>query len=397
MAEFKKEYKQAVDRLEPDSRLIESLRADMKAAAAPKPGFFVRYGWVFGSAAACLVLVLAVGVFLTLGNVRELSGGSSNGMAEDIANNGDLEGVIEAPTENAPYNAAADCEKSADPEADEGAYPVTSDNLDTDAQETESSAVTTTHKTANESFFPVAAEDGTDVYQLLLAEAKQIETLKALSYSELDTLVAIKQEDRLILSDFARYDYIDALTYDGYYLFMRYSQDEVSFPVVAVFQWMSPEDPIVSLKLYFNYEVPFYIDLMQMSQKDLENCLLTDYLLILGYNAIPLVTDEVRSLRSVSSDMMTEWAERAENGTLTYGDLEKGGHIIHTPVNGYECYTMGSRYYDERTDRDYAVVSCYFVQSAETEPAYVILRDMDSGETLDLLREYNMLERFLAQ
>ena len=78
MAEFKEEYKQAVDRLEPDSRLIESLKADMKAAVntSPKPGFFVRYGWVLGSAAACLVVVLAVGVFLTLGKA-ELSGGSS--------------------------------------------------------------------------------------------------------------------------------------------------------------------------------------------------------------------------------------------------------------------------------------------------------------------------------
>lgn len=402
MAEFKKEYKQAVDRLEPDSRLIESLKADMKAAASPKVGFFVRYGWLLGSAAACLVVVLAVGVFLTLGNA-ELSGGS-NWIEESIAANdgADLEGADDAPTEDAPYNAgAAEVEKSADCEADEasgGAYLDTTTAVSINDDEAEGNVITTTSKAAAETFFPSVAEDAADVYQILLATEEQIESLDSLNYSDLNKLVVTEQEDGLILSDFALYDYIDYLNYDGYHLVMRYCQDDVSFPVFATFQWMSPSDPVTSLKLYFSYEDPYnYIDLMQMSEEDLENCLLTDFWMIIGYNAIPLVADEVRGLRSVSSEMMAEWVEKAKRGTLTYGDFERSGHVILLPSERYECCIMGNLYHDESTGRNYAVVSCYLVQSAEAAPAFVILRDIDSGETLDLLHKYDMLDRFLSQ
>ena len=74
MSDFKSEYKRAMDGLEPDGKLLEALKN-----FPSRQNFFVRYRWVFGTA-ACVAVVLAAGMFLTVGNREErlYSGGASD-------------------------------------------------------------------------------------------------------------------------------------------------------------------------------------------------------------------------------------------------------------------------------------------------------------------------------
>lgn len=305
MSDFKSEYKQAVDRLEPDGRLLEVLKADMKAAAEaprgnfpapPKPNFFVRYRWVFGSAAACLAVVLAVGVFLTLGGYRISESALYNGGAQqaDMASDKELSG--DAPFDRDDNAGDAD---GAEPGADEAgretyeiSISTTSPNIEmsedntavTTVTQTEGEAVSTdTQNAGKDDIAPGDVEDGrAELPPMLGAEAERLGRLRPLTYEELKGLVTTVNERGLSISDFVLYDYIEGVSTEGFYLVLRYDNNDVSCPVVAVFpDSADPSATLKSLKLFVNYDdsdryVNYddsgrYIELLRMSVEELED------------------------------------------------------------------------------------------------------------------------------
>ena len=278
MGDFKREYRRAVDSIEPDSRLIECLKADMKAAeeVPPKPNFFVKYGWVFGSAAACTAVVLAVSMFFVLG--RSGLNDSSSIMMEGASGNA-------WPTEKINDAAAQEPSYGANDEADAADIEYTDGAM----LEAEKGTYVITTTTVSQ---PSAAENNADGF-----------------FTDNDSL----------------------------------SSDE---------------------------EPPFSISDM------------------------PFTDGELSDFEPITDRRLREWTEIAEQGRLTYGDLEKCAHRTKLYKG---LYTMGCMYLDEKTGQSYVLISCYFVQSADSAPAYVVLRKTDSGDTLDLLHEYDMLDRFLAQ
>lgn len=403
MGDFKSEYRRAVDNIEPDGRLTEYLKADMKAAieapsgsfhVPPRPNFFIRYGWAFGSAAACLVAALAVGVFLSLGRPAMESSGAAD--ADHNAGNNALD-IDMGIAENSP--------EYAEPGADDA------DGFNGDGSQ---SAVTTTSMV---SAMPGEAESGpvltdmtgdaderSDIFSSIIeTDQRGIAELKAVSYEELKALVAVQQESGLTLGDIDFYAY-DTITEFGYdysygtnevYLVMRYDYGGSACPLIAVFSGSSPSDSLKSLRLYFGYDTPYrFVDLSLMTAEAFENYIMSDEKRPFGNSDMPFDDSELKGFETISPTRLREWAALAAEGELTYGELERCGHVTKLYKG---LYTMGCLYSDEKTGKSYALISCYFVQSAEAAPAYVILREMDSGDTLDLLHEYDMLDRFLAE
>ena len=416
MSDFKSEYKRAVDRLEPDSRLLEALKADMKAAAEapygnlqapPKPNFFVRYRWAFGSVAACLVLALAVGVFLSLGNggLNMMSeGGSSANMA---AENDYL-------AENAPYGYGGDDNGGM---YDESASTFNEVAADNDAP-SGGAAITTTSFASGTEVKPESADDEREPTEEAVGEinadaavtdkevrffpvlgvvAERIDLLRALNYDELKTLVTISNESGLTISDFMLYDYIEE-TSGAFYLVMRYDDNGVSCPLVAVFSQGDPGTPLVSLIIFFVPDYPdyySYIDLSQMSVEDFEYYFsYYDYWYAFNNKAMPFAKTDIYELEAITDEQMEELAEKAAQGELIYGEFEK---LTHTATSGEGIYVMGCLYCNERTDEIYALISYFLTQSEAAAPVIVVLRNLSSGESIDLLNEYYMLDRFLAR
>ena len=410
MGDFKSEYRQAIDRLEPDNRLLESLKADMRAAeeAPPKPNFFVRYRWVFGSAAACLVMALAVGVFLTLGRLEEGSTGGGAMFNEGAADNAGAVMDIaqnQAPEPSEISNMEPDMEMAADAAddaVDEGyksagygaVVTTTTTAKEGSADEpTEAAAVTTTTKMAGET----VAEDNdqtTDIYQLLYAARAQIEELKALSYEELKSLVTIEYNDGLTLEELDRFYYVDTLNFDGYYVFMRYDYNGVSCPVVAVFGWMSPEDKITSLRLYLGYDdSDGYLDLRRMSPDDIEYYF-RSYQYSFDGDYVDFDEEDLEQLTPITDEQFLELANKAGRGTPAFSDFEKLD-IFFVGFSS-DTYTFVCTYRDAATEREYFLISHFPDKGYNTAPDYLILRRRRSEEELDLLNRYRELDGFLA-
>ena len=406
MSDFKSEYRQAVDRLEPDGRLIENLKADMKAAldAPPRPNFFIRHRWAFASAAACLVMAFAVGIFLSLGRL-----GSESMMAGDADSKGESGGMDIDMAENVPGFAEPGGE-----DADgfyNGNYGTASTTTSTFKEETGSagsyepgSPVLTDNDNNNISADSNGEE--ADIFAILLsANSRGIEERKPLSYEELKKLVAIHQQIGLTMSDIDFYTY-DAITEYGYdyiqganevYLLMRYENNGVSYPVIAAFEGALslPSAELTSLRLYFGYAEPYhFIELSLMSEEALDNYFLLNDKRPFSISDMPFDDIELRGFEPVTFTRLKEWAVLAERGELTYGELER---CAHTTKLYKGLYAMGCIYRDEKTGESYVLISCYFVQSSQAVPAYVVLRDLSSGDTLDLLHEYYMLDRFLSE
>lgn len=410
MGDFKSEYRRAVDRIEPDNRLLESLKADMKAAeeAPPKPNFFVRYRWVFGSAAACMVMALAVGVFLTLGKTADSTGGGAMyiegaadnaGAAMEVAQNqkpetseiGDMEPDMEM-AEDAADDAVDEGYKN----GDYGAVVTTSATAAEGVAEepTEAAAiVTTTTKMAGEAF--AEAPDGTtDIYQMLYAARAQIEELTALSYEELKALVTIEYNDGLTLEELDRFYYVDALNFDGYYVFMRYDHNGVSCPVVAMFGWMSPEDKVMSMRLYLGYDdSDGYLDLRRMSPEDIEYYF-RSYRYSFDGDDVAFDEEDLEQLTPITDEQFLELANKAGRGTPAFSDFEKLD-IFFVGFSS-DTYTFVCTYRDAATEREYFLISHFPDKGYNTAPDYLILRRRRSEEELDLLNEHKMLDSFLG-
>lgn len=404
MGDFKSEYRRAVDNIEPDGKLTEYLKADMKAAieapsgnfpAPPKANFFIRYRWAFASAAACLVMVFAVGIFLSLG--RFSSESMMSGAAGNEVANGGMDIDI---TENLPELAEPD---GADNDGFSGDRDET-DSFNASVTSTENAEFNFGAPGASDDEIAEDADKTSEIYSSILdANLRSVEWLKAVSYEELKALVALQQEVGLTLGDIDFYAY-DAITELGYdyvygadevYLVMRYDYGGSVCPLIAAFSGVSPSDRLTSLRLYFGYDTPYrFIDLSLMSVGAFEDFFWSNDILAFNSGDMPFDDIELYSLEPISLARLKEWAALAKRGELTYGELEKCGHVTKLYKG---LYTMGSVYIDEKTGRSYALISCYFVQSAESAPAYVILRETDSGDTLDLLHEYYMLDRFLQE
>lgn len=376
MSDFKNEYKQAVDGLEPDGRLLESLKA--AADAPPKPNFFVKYSWAFGSAAACLAVALAVGIMLSVGSREMASGGAmmnDNAVAETVG--------------NAVYGINGD---AADDEAD-GAM--------LEPEESAGSYAVTTYRTA-------AAEDDmltqdaefSDVEKDISMpdiEPQQVEALKPLSYEELKALMLTDQGGSgLILSDFALYDYIEVVDSNVYYLVLRYDSSGFTFPVVAAIQWFTPSDYVASLRLYQDYDDPSaYIDLRKVSPENLDG-----YFPWLGYtyyfdgDDVAFSEDDLEQLAPMTDDQFFELMNRADRGTLAFSDFEKLD-IFYVEYSSY-TYTFVCTYTDAATERGYFLISHFPDKGYSTAPDYLILRRRRSLKELDLLNERDMLGRFMA-
>ena len=412
MGDFKSEYRRAVDRLEPDNRLLESLKADMKAAenAPPKPNFFVRYRWVFGSAAACLVMALAVGVFLTLGRMEEGSTGGGAMYNDGVADNAGAAMEIaqnQKPETSEISNMEPDMEMAADAADDAvddsyknagyGAVVTTSTTAveGMGDEPTEAAVVTTTTKMAGETI--AEAENGTaDIYQMLYAARAQIEELKALSYEELKALVTIEYNDGLTLEELDRFYYVDTLNLDGYYVFMRYDYNGVSCPVAAVFRWMSPEDKITSLRLYLGYdESDGYLDLRRMSPEDIEYYFGSyRYSYSFGGDDVDFDEEDLEQLTPITDEQFLELANKAGRGTPAFSDFEKLD-IFFVGFSS-DTYTFACTYRDAATEREYFLISHFPDKGYNTAPDYLILRRRRSEEELDLLNEHKMLDSFLG-
>ena len=414
MSDFKSEYKRAVDRLEPDGRLLESLKADMKAAknAPPKPNFFVKYGWVFGSAAACLAVVLAVSVFFVLGKTEMSSGGAAMPSAADKVGAAEL---VQAPSMNggiyAPENDAEDAGdgrnaddenvvfEPSDGEAPDDAY------ADSAAPEQEAEDLTMTPagttRTSGEAFENTAEisadDDRTEYYAMPYIEPLQVGALKSLSYKELDALMVTDRSERqLTLSDFALYDYVEIIKDNVNYLVLRYDTFGFILPVVAAFEGMSPSDPIVSLRLYKDYEDPSaYIDLREISLENLE-----DYFPRWGYtyyfdgDDVAFNEDDLEQLTPMTDEQFFELANKAGRGTLTFSDF-KELDIFYVGLSSY-TYTFVCTYNYSATERGYFLISHFPDKGYNTAPDYLILVRRGSAKELDLLSEYDELGRFLA-
>lgn len=89
MADFKKEYKAAMDSITPDKELLEKIKEDMKAeleAPQKKPSFFVMHKTALSAAA--LVLTLGITVFAAV----MITGGVQN-ITSDSGSRADYNGV----------------------------------------------------------------------------------------------------------------------------------------------------------------------------------------------------------------------------------------------------------------------------------------------------------------
>lgn len=403
MGDFKNEYRQAIDRLEPDGRLIESLKADMKASknAAPEPSFFVRYGWAFGSAAACLVVALAVGVMLTLGNAEQLSGGSS------MANGAALEGAAAEMVENAPFGVNGDIADNAgemDGEGFVGFEPSANDEdgwynadgygrgeYETIEDTAGSAPVITTARPSSEGF-------KTNYYPMPYVEPQQVEALKPLSYEELKALMMTdRSESELILSDFSMYDCIEVLGNDKYYLVLRFDYYVFTFPIVAAFQGMSPEDTIMSLCLYKDYnDLSAYINLREISSLDDLAYLIypSGYVYSFGDDDLYFEDRDLEQLTPITDEQFLELTNRAGRGTLAFSDFEKLD-IFYVGLSS-DTYTFVCTYREAATEREYFLISHFPDKGHNTAPDYLILRRRNSLKEVDLLNDYDMLVRFLA-
>lgn len=386
MNDLKKEYRQAFDRLEPDSRLLELLKADMKTAAdAPsKPNFFVRYGWVFGSAAACIAVVLAVSVFFALGDMGA-SGGSMN---NDQAYNA---GAAPEMAEDATYGLngdanAADGGAMDEPDEADGSFVPTTD------ERTAENAVTTTSLTPGEAL--------TDDYYLMTAiEPQQVEALEPLSYEQLKGLVMIEQsESNLIFTDFLMLDFIDWIDGNGYYLVLRYDRDGFSLPVVAAFPGVPSFDTVMSsLRVYLGYnQADGYIDLKQMSMEDFVYYFApAEYVYSFGDDYVYFGEKDLdRLLTPLNDEQFFALVNKAERGALTlldFYELERFGV-------GYSIYaqTLVCTYTDEVTGQGYALIAHFVSGEEDAAPDQLILRKRNSLKELDLLRDYDTLGRFLG-
>lgn len=400
MSDFRNEYKRAVDRLEPDGRLLESLKTDMKAAvqAPPKPNFFVRYSWAFGSAAACLVVAVAVGVMLSVGS-REMANGDA------IMNEAAYIDATEM-VENAPYGmnggaggaANGDAEDIADDgamfEPDEASGGAFTFNSTAEAEAAEDKAGSYTDMPAPEEVFSDVQNDipKPDLYPL------QVAALQPLSYQELEVLMMMDQsESGLILSDFALYDYVEVIENNVYYLVLRYDTTGFTFPVVAAFQWMTPSDPVIALRLYMDYDDSSpYIDLKEMSMAEVEY-----YLAPLGYSydfgegEVYFGEEDIdRLLTPLTDQQFFDLMNKADRGTLALSDFEE---LVLFGV-GYSYYTCTfvCTYADSATEQGYVLITHFPSTEYGAAPDRLILRRRRSMKELNLLSDYDMLGRFMA-
>ena len=261
MGDFKSEYKRAVDRLEPDSKLLEGLKADMRAAAdaPPKPNFLMRYGWVFGSAAACVVFALVGGIFLLIGKVG-MTGNEALGGAADY------EKAVNR-TENAIY-----CDYSGEGEDMDGAandfdapsaieeaeYGVPSDNM----EETVGGVPSDIEKTASGA--PSAIEKADDSYSSLSGiEAEELNELVPLSFEDMEELLTMANDGGLTMSELAQYDYIRVTEYR---VVLRYDYGDVPCAVAAELS----SERVTSFRLYLGSgDSGVYVDLEKDSAEDL--------------------------------------------------------------------------------------------------------------------------------
>lgn len=414
MSDFKSEYKRAVDRLEPDGRLLESLKADMKAAknAPPKPNFFVKYGWVFGSAAACLAVVLAVSVFFVLGKTEMSSGGAAMPSAADKVGAAEL---VQAPSMNggiyAPENDAEDAGdgrnaddenvvfEPSDGEAPDDAY------ADSAAPEQEAEDLTMTPagttRTSGEAFENAAEisadDDRTEYYAMPYIEPLQVGALKSLSYKELDALMVTDRSERqLILSDFMLYDYVEIVKDNVNYLVLRYNTFGFILPVVAAFEGMSPSDPIVSLRLYKDYEDPSaYIDLREISLENLE-----DYFPRWGYiynfngDDVAFNEDDLEQLTPMTDVQFFELMNKVNRGSLCLRDFEEF-EFFDVGFSSY-TYTFVCIFTYSATEQEYVLITHFPGTEYDTIPDRMVLVKRRSMKELDLLSEYEELGRFMA-
>ena len=397
MGDFKNEYRQAIDRLEPDSRLIESLKADMKASknAAPEPSFFVRYGWVFGSAAACLAVVLAVGIMLTLGNAEQLSGGSS------MTNGAALEGAEAEMVENAPFGVNGDiADNAGEMDGDWGpvVFEPEESNADYVRGEPEAAEDATGNAVITSTTHPSSENFESSYYPMPYVEPQQVEALKPLSYEELKALMMTDRgESELILSDFSMYDCIEVLGNDKYYLVLRFDYYVFTFPVVAAFQGMSPEDAIMSLCLYKDYnDLSAYINLRKISSlDDLEYYIYpSGYVYSFGDGDLYFEDKDLEQLTPITDEQFLELTNRAGRGTLAFSDFEKLD-IFYVGLSS-DTYTFVCTYREAATKREYFLISHFPDKGYNTAPDYLILRRRRSEEELDLLNEHKMLDSFLG-
>lgn len=406
MSEFKSRYKRAVDRLEPDSRLLESLKADMKAAAhaPPKPNFFVRYGWAFGSAAACLVVALAVGIMLSVGSREMASGGA---MMNEAAYNGAAPDMVE----NAPYGMNGDIDDGgADGAANDIADGIVDDGAVPEPDEASSGAFTfnstagaeaAEDKSGSDTDWRAPEEAFSDVQNdipMPHIEPQQITALAPLSYQELEVLLMMDQiGSGLILSDFALYDYIEVFNSNVYYLVLRYDTSGFTFPVVAAFQWVTSSDTVIALRLYMNYDDSSpYIDLREMSMADVEYYLLpVGYSYNFGDGEVYFGEKDIdRQLTPLTDEQFFELVNKADRGTLAISDFEE----LERFGMGYSYYTCTfvCTYTDSATEQGYVLITHFPNTEYDVAPDHLILRRRRSLKELDLLSDYDMLERFLG-
>lgn len=419
MSDFKSRYKQAADGLEPDGRLLESLKADMKAqltakpkaelsaadetpAAPAKPNFFVKYGWAFGSAAACLVVALAVGVMLSVGSREMASGGA---MMNEAAYDGDAAEMVEGATYG--MNGASNADDFADganggdvydeaagimpePEEADNSYIVSTDR--TEAAGDAADNAVDDMRTPEEAFSDVQND-----LPMPYIEPQQVGRLKPLSYDELKTLVMIDHSGSgLILSDFALYDYIEVLEYNVYYLVMRYDNYGFIFPVVAAFQWVTPSDPIISLRLYTDYDDPYaYTDLRELSVEELEVLFSpSEYTYNFGDGDLYFGDKDIDQLTSLSDEQLFELANKAGEGTLALRDFHEL-ELFDVGFSRY-TYTFVCSYRYSVNGQGYALIAHFPDTGYYTAPNQLILRRRGSLKELDLLNDYDRLDWFLA-
>ena len=408
MSDFKSEYRQAVDRLEPDGRLIESLKADIKAAAEapPKPNFFVRYRWAFGSAAACLVLAASIGVFMLLGSggLNMMSeGGSSANMA--AANDDYL-------AENAPYGYGGDNNGGVDGDIGDSSDIAFNDGDYVDDGYGGGAAVTTTSY-ANEPDIKAesveadiapteAAGDSltedtgeTRDYYVAGISAERIEALRAVSYEELKSIVdrmGGMGAPELTLEELMQYDFIEDNS-AGYRLLLRYDGDGISYPIVASFYRTDPSAHPMVLAIYRGYNAPCgYIELGEVDD-DIDYYLASEYWYTFDNDTTIFNEELPDKLASMTAEQLNELKEKAEAGTLTFGDFQQ---LDYTAAVAGELYTLISAYTDGSTKQGYVLVAHFIGGEDDTKPDHVILRKRDSDKELDLLNEYYLLDRFLS-
>ena len=399
MGDFKNEYKRAADRLEPDSRLIEHLKAEMNSAknAAPsKPNFFVKYGWVFGSAAACAVMAVAVSLFFVLGKSELSSGGT-------FINDAAIERADAEMAENAPYGGVngdiADNAGEMDGDWDPVVFEPEESNADYVRGEPEAAEDATGNAVITSTTHPSSENFESSYYPMPYVEPQQVEALKPLSYEELNVLMLTDRgESELILSDFSMYDCIEVLGNDKYYLVLRFDYYVFTYPVVAAFQGMSPEDPIMSLCLYKDYnDLSAYINLREISSLDDLAYFIypSGYVYSFGDDDLYFEDRDLDQLTPLTDEQFFELVNNAERGILCLHNFEEL-ELFDVGFSRY-TYTFVCSYTNEGTEKEYFLITHFPDTEYDTTPDYMILRRRRNKEELDLLSEYDTLGRFLAQ